>query len=509
MNESRFKYGRGLNIIVQAGGKGSRLRHHTWNKPKCLVPIDGKPVLYHLFSRFPEARFCVVSDHLHEVLESYLAMNPPNTEVRVLKTSEKGTCAGISEAASYFSEDYPVLVVWSDLLIHEIGPPSDCTQPSIYLTNEFVCRWRVVNGVDLVESPASHDGVLGLFFFPSPMALRHVPQQGEFVKHLKQSHMRFTTTPIYGAKEMGDFTELQSTYEQAITSRPFNHVSIDGDLVTKTASPEYQHLINAEVHWYQTVSPRLHKRLPRLIESAPLVISRLPGAPPDSVPNMSEREKGVVLREIFYALSELHSIESSEVNRRDVDDMYVAKTVERVASVARVNQLAQFDEIVVNGIKCKNIFKADPSSFIRARVDQFNIEKFTIIHGDPTFSNTLVDERLFVRFIDPRGTFGSTPVFGDPYYDFAKVYYSAVGGYDHINRKNFKVFIRDNSVEVLTPEPVFSQSLIHSTLREHGIDVDRVQFLTGLIFLSLTGYAKDDIDTILAAFALGLRGVNS
>ena len=27
-------------IIVQAGGKGTRLGHLTWNRPKALVPIE-------------------------------------------------------------------------------------------------------------------------------------------------------------------------------------------------------------------------------------------------------------------------------------------------------------------------------------------------------------------------------------------------------------------------------------------------------------------------------------
>ena len=44
----QFK-GKNIEVIVQAGGRGSRLRHFTWNKPKCLVSYNGKPVIYHLF----------------------------------------------------------------------------------------------------------------------------------------------------------------------------------------------------------------------------------------------------------------------------------------------------------------------------------------------------------------------------------------------------------------------------------------------------------------------------
>ena len=33
-------------IIVQAGGKGTRLEYLTKNKPKALVPIDNLPMLF-------------------------------------------------------------------------------------------------------------------------------------------------------------------------------------------------------------------------------------------------------------------------------------------------------------------------------------------------------------------------------------------------------------------------------------------------------------------------------
>ena len=33
------------HIIVQAGGKGTRLEHLTANKPKALVPVENLPML--------------------------------------------------------------------------------------------------------------------------------------------------------------------------------------------------------------------------------------------------------------------------------------------------------------------------------------------------------------------------------------------------------------------------------------------------------------------------------
>ena len=38
-------------IIVQAGGKGTRLGYLTKNKPKALVPVNNLPMIFHLFRK--------------------------------------------------------------------------------------------------------------------------------------------------------------------------------------------------------------------------------------------------------------------------------------------------------------------------------------------------------------------------------------------------------------------------------------------------------------------------
>ena len=50
-------------IIVQAGGKGTRLRHLTKNKPKALVPVENLPMLFHLFRKYPDKRFVIIADY--------------------------------------------------------------------------------------------------------------------------------------------------------------------------------------------------------------------------------------------------------------------------------------------------------------------------------------------------------------------------------------------------------------------------------------------------------------
>ena len=53
---------------------------------------------------------------------------------------------------------------------------------------------------------------------------------------------------------------------------------------------------------------------------------------------------------------------------------------------------------------------------------------FSIIHGDPTFSNIFRENNRSTKFIDPRGALNNKiSMFGDKFYDYAKVYQSLTG----------------------------------------------------------------------------------
>ena len=66
-------------IIVQAGGKGSRMERLTRNKPKALVPVNNLPMIFHLFKKFPDKKFIIIGDYKFDVLKRYLKeFTPPN-----------------------------------------------------------------------------------------------------------------------------------------------------------------------------------------------------------------------------------------------------------------------------------------------------------------------------------------------------------------------------------------------------------------------------------------------
>ena len=52
-----------MHVIIQAGGKGTRLESLTRNRPKCLVPVDNRPMIFWTFEAFKGADFSVICDY--------------------------------------------------------------------------------------------------------------------------------------------------------------------------------------------------------------------------------------------------------------------------------------------------------------------------------------------------------------------------------------------------------------------------------------------------------------
>ncbi len=494
-----------LNIIVQAGGRGSRLRHHTWNKPKCLVSVDGKPILYHLFEKFPSAKFIVICDYAFETLETYLKVNRPAAEHELVRATGKGTISGIPEALARLEENAPFLIVWSDLSFTQPIEIPTGDLPIIIKTNAFPCRWSVAPDESLREKTSSTGGIPGIFYFPNKKCLEALPSQGEFVKWLSKNLTKFKTTNHDGLKELGEFAMIEAANDRQGFSRFFNQVEIGEELVTKTViDPAYHHVHENEIAWYRAAVKLGFGRVPKIDAEHPLVMERIKGRHAYQMTDLTEREQRAVLCDYLDTLEALHSKEKSESNLTDLRTVYLDKTKSRVNEVSQLIPGFFKDSTTINGKKCRNIFHEKHGSVLDQIFPKLITEHFVPIHGDPTFSNTLVDESLRVWFIDPRGYFAQPGIMGDPWYDYAKVYYSAVGGYDNFNRRKFKLYIDDDTVEILMDEPILKQTAKQIFKQYFPSDMARINIIHGLIWLALSGYAKDDIDSVIGSYYQGL-----
>jgi thiamine kinase-like enzyme/CTP:molybdopterin cytidylyltransferase MocA len=489
------------HIIVQAGGRGSRLRHHTWNKPKCLVSVRGKPLLYHLFDRFPDAHFHIIGDYAFEQLEKYLQTNTPQAEYTLTKTTAKGTASGIIDTLKTVPHDSELYITWSDLIIGDLPDIPETNLPVIFTTEAFTCRWTLSND-RLVEQPGP-TGIPGIFYVKCAKDFPEPPASGEFVKWFSKNVLDFKTVNCNDLEEIGDFSTIEFKNDRAGFSRFFNEVKIlDATVEKRAIDSNYAHLIQKEQLWYKSVGDLGFRRIPKIISSEPYIMQRIHGSHAYQMNDLTEREKRSVLSDYLESLTQLHDLGTQPSVDDEVKETYILKTINRVESVSNIIPGFEQKSMTINGVKCKNIF-SDQNVFDQI-FKKLNPRYFTPIHGDPTFSNSLVDKNLKVWYIDPRGYFAKPGIWGDPMYDFAKVYYSTVGSYDSFNRRKFKLHVDNETTEIIMQESPFEVAGKEIFNEYFGKNIGKIEVLHGLIWLALSGYAKDDIDSVIGSFYLGL-----
>ena len=106
-------------------------------------------------------------------------------------------------------------------------------------------------------------------------------------------------------------------------------------------------------------------------------------------------------------------------------------------------------------------------------------------------------------FIDPRGYFGFTELYGDVRYDWAKLYYSIAGNYDRFNLKDFRLGIGADGVTLEIASNHW-EDMEQDFFTLTGADPMEIKLLHAIIWLSLTTYAWQDYDSVCGAFYNGL-----
>ena len=79
-----------MKIFINTGGKGTRLYPLTYNIPKPMIPVNGKPVLAHLVDWGKQNKvneFVFLNGHLHHMIEDYFK-NGEELGVRIIHSNE-------------------------------------------------------------------------------------------------------------------------------------------------------------------------------------------------------------------------------------------------------------------------------------------------------------------------------------------------------------------------------------------------------------------------------------
>ena len=141
----------------------------------------------------------------------------------------------------------------------------------------------------------------------------------------------------------------------------------------------------------------------------------------------------------------------------------------------------------------------------------YDVEKFTLIHGDLCFSNIMVDDDFsFIKLIDPRGKFGAYDIYGDPRYELAKLFHSVNGKYDFIIKDLFdlKYDLSKAGIYYAISDRNRGYDLYKVFLtvfqKEIGDDLEKIELIEALLFLSMIPLHSESYEQQLVMLATGL-----
>lgn len=101
-----------MKAIVLVGGFGTRLRPVTYAVPKQLIPIAGKPMLYHVLDLLPRdiEEVVLATGYKADVLDAYVRQHPPGLPARTVSEAEPlGTGGGMKNVEEGISDPYFLL----------------------------------------------------------------------------------------------------------------------------------------------------------------------------------------------------------------------------------------------------------------------------------------------------------------------------------------------------------------------------------------------------------------
>ena len=342
-----------------------------------------------------------------------------------------------------------------------------------------------------------------------------------FYQALESYNELFPMAALY-AREWFDIGHADKYFSSRleVSAREFNHITVDRNRGTLCKTSENKEKLIHEIKWYLKLPAELEYTHPRIFRYSthydkPYALMEyyayhtvhelfLYG-------DMNFQQWQDILSRICFVCNDFRKYTASGENvRRSLEEMYVAKTLQRLESLRGNENFPAFfkSPMKINGEKYLPLDEV--IILLKKYVPEIlcQRENFTIIHGDLCFTNIMIDPNLqFIKLIDPRGSFGAYDIYGDPDYDLAKLFHSIDGKYDFIIKNMFAVNadIDNASVdyEIFGSERSYDLSEMFREI--FSPDMKRVKLIEALLFLSMIPLHNESVKHQLAMLGTGAR----
>ena len=246
-----------MNVIIPVAGLGTRLRPHTWSRPKPLVSVAGKPVLGHVLDRLTPLgldNVVFVTGYLGDQIEPYVRQNYDFKSIFVEQTEPRGQSDAVIKALGAISG--PTLIVFPDMIFEaDVAQLNHLDADGALFVKEVEDprRFGVVvtendQIVRLVEKPQdaiSNLAVVGLYYFREIedlfAAIEHqiineLQQGGEFylataIQHLIDNGTNLTTCNVSVWEDTGNPDALLATNRYLLGQETSPTPQIEGSVI--------------------------------------------------------------------------------------------------------------------------------------------------------------------------------------------------------------------------------------------------------------------------------------
>lgn len=209
-----------LKIAIPMAGYGTRLRPHTWSKPKPLIPLAGKTILDYVlrqFSTLPDPKnveyILIVGASQRQQIEDFIQRHYPDISAHfVVQESMRGQSDALWQARQYLSG--PMLMVFSDTLVdvdfsvlierknEGIAWVKEVDDPTRYGVAQIDADGQVIHLVEKPRDTANKMAVVGFYYFPSSEDLLAAIQE-QFEKNITLKNEFFLADAINILLEKG------------------------------------------------------------------------------------------------------------------------------------------------------------------------------------------------------------------------------------------------------------------------------------------------------------------
>jgi capsule biosynthesis phosphatase len=198
-------------------------------------------------------------------------------------------------------------------------------------------------------------------------------------------------------------------------TRSHNKIEIYENYIIK-----YSNDISGEKYYYNNIPNEIINLFPELLEEDEnsIRLSKITGIPLSFI-NSNETISENILSLVFDTISKIHDVSDNNIEDINIYLNYYEKVKNRISNYD-FTRYDRFEGVKENILDFLKKYENDKSG------------KIGVIHGDSVFTNILIDNNDNIKFIDMRGKLGDNlTIYGDIFYDWAKVYQSIIG-YDHI-----------------------------------------------------------------------------